>query len=168
MAEASLSELMNIMFDMKEKIPEGDYLKVCNLLKTVHEDKTEKEIYEITVMTNTTEITGELEKDFWMSISNKFETLERQIVSLKEENEKLESDFAIKEDQYNWMEREYQQTKIENTRMKMSLGRVPSVSPLTDKVDCKYCGSMLAPSSIKKHHKSKKCQRARRRARRIR
>ena len=65
------------------------------------------------------------------------------------------------------MDKLFQLYKMKNTQKTLKKNEDKVETRPDEKVECSHCGSLLAPTSLKQHYKTKKCKSARRRARRF-
>lgn len=160
-----------------ESINEGDFLRLANTMKIVFERmnfdptickyskdrmckiglRTSEGIIEYTAAQGFITCFIETERRRKEEIDVLKATNDSIMETLKEKNEEISRlSKLIKRYQHNLHHRT---PKKEDYESITTLGN--------DKVECKHCGSILSPNSLKRHFKTKKCKKARRDARRF-
>jgi len=182
MEDTNLSKIMNLVSDVSDKIPEGTYLDMCNTLKGVYNDIKQpkcpytNEILQVVSLENGLKavVTPILFETFQSIIGDYFNTLNEararvsstddEVHRLRIELTKLKNEVKELKVADDKMKVADDEVKVADDEMKVADDEIIYKDRDGTFVQCRFCHSMLKEASMKRHLKSKKCQRARRAA----
>jgi DNA-directed RNA polymerase subunit RPC12/RpoP len=146
----NLHELMSIIFDNQDSICEGDYLKMCNIMKVIHDSSlTEISFYGVNY-----NISSEFRRRLvrWiLRFQNKFNV---NIHVNKKYIKKLSDKLIVKDIEIDKL---YDKLSMKDKE----INKLSDNLSMKDRIKCKHCGSVILLSSLKRHNKSNKCMRSR-------